>query len=104
VTAAAIARRLNGFGICNGFGRPWQARNILNILRNEAYIGTNVYSRTTSKLTGPWARVPEQDWIRVPGAFEPVVDKRIFTAVQQKIARARQRRKRQSEAVLTIRP
>ncbi|MDR6412326.1 UNVERIFIED_ORG: DNA invertase Pin-like site-specific DNA recombinase [Burkholderia sp. 1595] len=91
VTAAAIARRLNDFGISNGFGRPWQARNILNILRNEAYIGTNVYSRTSSKLTSPWARVPEQDWIRVPGAFEPVVDKRIFTAVQQKIARARQR-------------
>ncbi len=67
---------------------PWQAQNILNILRNEAYIGTNVYSRTTSKLANPWERVPKQDWIRVPGAFEPVVDKRIFTAVQQKMERA----------------
>ncbi|MFP3564064.1 recombinase family protein [Paraburkholderia sp. SIMBA_030] len=91
ITAAAIARRLNDFGICNGFGRPWQGQNILNILRNEMYIGTNVYSRTTSKLTSPWERVPENDWIRVPGAFEPVVDKRIFTAVQQKMDRARRR-------------
>ncbi|WP_408440162.1 recombinase family protein [Paraburkholderia caffeinilytica] len=91
VTAAAIARRLNDFGIHNGFGRVWQAQNILNILRNEMYIGTNVYSRTTSKLAGPWARVPEKDWIRVPGAFEPVVDKHIFTAVQQKMERARRR-------------
>ncbi|CAE6820708.1 MULTISPECIES: recombinase family protein [Paraburkholderia] len=91
ITAAAIARRLNDFGICNGAGRPWQAQNILNILRNEAYIGTNVYSRTTSKLANTWERVPEQDWIRVPGAFEPVVDKRIFTAVQQKMERARRK-------------
>lgn len=91
ISAAAIARRLHDFGICNGAGRPWQAQNILNILRNEAYIGTNVYSRTTSKLTSPWERVPEQEWIRVPGAFEPVVDKRIFAAVQQKMERARRR-------------
>lgn len=91
VTGAAIARRLNDFGICNGFGRPWQGQNILNILRNEMYIGTNVYSRTTSKLTSPWERVPKQEWIRVPGAFEPVVDKRIFAAVQQKMERTRRR-------------
>ncbi|SIN99305.1 recombinase family protein [Paraburkholderia phenazinium] len=91
ISAAAIATRLNDFGICNGSGRPWQGQNILNILRNEMYIGTNVYSRTTSKLTSPWERVPTQEWIRVPGAFEAVVDKRIFTAVQQKMERARRR-------------
>ncbi|MFM0002055.1 recombinase family protein [Paraburkholderia dipogonis] len=91
ITGTAIARRLNDFGISNGFGRPWQGQNILNILRNEAYIGTNVYSRTTSKLTNPWERVPNQDWIRVHGAFVPVVDKRIFTVVQQKMERGRRR-------------
>jgi DNA invertase Pin-like site-specific DNA recombinase len=91
ITGTAIARRLNDFGICNGSGRPWQGQNIMNMLRNEAYIGTNVYSRTTSKLANPWERVPEQDWIRVPGAFERVVDKRTFAAVQQKMERARQR-------------
>ncbi len=90
ITAAAIARRLNDFGIFNGFGRPWQGQNIMSILR-EVYIGTNVYSRTTSELANPWERVPERDWIRIPGAFEPVVDKRIFTAVQQKMERARRR-------------
>lgn len=91
VTATGIARRLNDFGICNGFGRAWQGQNIMNILRNEIYIGTSIYSRTTSKLAGPWERVPEQDWIRVPNAFKPVVDKRIFAAVQQKLERARRR-------------
>ncbi|MFM0598410.1 recombinase family protein [Paraburkholderia dilworthii] len=91
ISATAIARRLNDFGIFNGWARPWQGQNIRKILHNESYIGTNVYSRTTSKLAGPWERVPEQDWIRVPDAFKPVVDKRIFAAVQQKLERARRR-------------
>ncbi|WNC95041.1 recombinase family protein [Paraburkholderia sp. FT54] len=91
ITAAAIARRLNNFGLCNGFARLWQAQNIRNILQNEAYIGTNVYSRTTSKLANAWEQVPKQDWIRVPGAFEPVVDKRVFDLVQLKMERARRR-------------
>ncbi|RFU44452.1 recombinase family protein [Paraburkholderia sp. DHOC27] len=91
VSATAIARRLNDFGICNRFGRPWQGQNITNILQNEIYIGTNVYSRTTSKLTARWERVPQCDWIRVPDAFEAIVDKRIFAAVQQKMERARRK-------------
>ncbi|MFM0126724.1 recombinase family protein [Paraburkholderia sediminicola] len=91
ITGTAIARRLNDFGILNGAGRPWQGQNIMNMLRNEAYIGTNVYSKTNSKLANPWERVPKQDWIRVPDAFEPVVDKRVFAAVQQKMERAQRR-------------
>ncbi|WP_276330779.1 recombinase family protein [Paraburkholderia bryophila] len=91
ISPTGIARRLNDFGICNGSGRVWQARNIATILRNEAYIGTNIYSRTSSKLSGRWERVPEQDWIRIPNAFTPVVDRRVFAAVQAKLARARQR-------------
>lgn len=91
VTGTTIARRLNDFGIRNGAGRLWQGQNIMNMLRNEAYIGTNVYSRTNSKLANPWERVPKQDWIRVADAFEPVVDKRVFAAVQQKMERAQRR-------------
>ncbi len=84
-----IARRLNDFGICNRAGRPWQAENISHILRNEKYIGTNLYSRTSSKLDAAWKQLPEAEWVRVPGVFEPVVDKHLFTAVQRKLSRAR---------------
>ncbi|WP_175773458.1 recombinase family protein [Paraburkholderia phenazinium] len=87
--AAGIARRLNDFGICNGAGGHWLARNILQILRNEKYIGTNVYSRTSSKLDAAWEQVPETEWLRVPNAFEPVVDRRLFAAVQKKLSRVR---------------
>ncbi|MFM0732862.1 recombinase family protein [Paraburkholderia sediminicola] len=88
-TATIIARRLNDFGICNGAGRPWLPRNILQILHNEKYIGTNVYSRTSSKLDAAWEQLPTEDWIRVPGAFEPVVGAQIFGTVQRKLAQIR---------------
>ncbi|MFM0367844.1 recombinase family protein [Paraburkholderia aspalathi] len=89
-TAADLARRLNDFGICNGAGRPWLPQNILQILRNEKYIGTNVYSRTSSKLDAAWEQLPETEWIRVAGAFEPVVGGQLFEAVQRKLVRIRQ--------------
>jgi DNA invertase Pin-like site-specific DNA recombinase len=89
-TTMEIARRLNDFGICNGAGRPWLPRNILQILRNEKYIGTNVYSRTSSKLDAAWERLPEAEWIRVAGAFEPVVGSQLFGVVQRKLAQSRQ--------------
>ncbi|MGQ7934680.1 recombinase family protein [Paraburkholderia sp. D1E] len=88
-TATDVARRLNDFGICNGVGRPWMPRNILQILRNEKYVGTNVYSRTSSKLDAAWEQLPAEEWIRVAGAFDPVVGNQIFSAVQRKLARSR---------------
>ncbi|WP_260854380.1 recombinase family protein [Paraburkholderia sp. BCC1884] len=91
VTAAGIARRLNDFGIVNGVGRAWKGRNVMQILHNEKYIGTNVYSRTTSKLDSPWQQLPEDEWIKVPDAFPPVVDKTIFAAVRSKLAGVRRR-------------
>ncbi|MFM0742169.1 recombinase family protein [Paraburkholderia xenovorans] len=90
-TATDIARRLNDFGICNGAGGPWLPRNILQILRNEKYIGTNVYSRTSSKLDAPWEQLPEGEWIRVAAAFKPVVSVKLFEAVQRKLSRIRQK-------------
>jgi hypothetical protein len=36
-------------------------------------------------------QVPYDEWIRVPGAFVAAVDKRLFTAVQTKLARSRRR-------------
>ncbi|MDR6393518.1 recombinase family protein [Paraburkholderia phenoliruptrix] len=102
VTGETIARRLNDFGLRNRFGRPWQAQNILRILSSEAYIGTNVYSRTSSKLDTGWQRVPRQQWIRAENAFEPVVEGRIFCTVQKKME-ARRRKPTRDEIVEGLR-
>lgn len=85
VSGASIARRLNDFGIVNRAGRPWCGQVILDILRNETYIGTNVYSRTSSKLDSGWKRLPSSDWIRIPGAYLPLIDKGVFEKAQKKI-------------------
>jgi len=85
VTGVGIAKRLNDFGLRNRFGRPWTSQNILHILRSEAYIGTVVYSMTSSKLDGVWRQVPRDEWIRAENAFEAVVEKRLFAAVQRKL-------------------
>jgi DNA invertase Pin-like site-specific DNA recombinase len=89
VTFATIARRLNDFGLYNGLGHPWQASNIRQILTNEKYTGTNLYGRTSLKLHAGWQAMPESEWIRVPGAFEPVVDRHLFNAVQLRRVQSR---------------
>ncbi|QYD68770.1 recombinase family protein [Paraburkholderia edwinii] len=85
VSGASIAPRLNDFGIVNRGGRPWCGQVILDILRNETYIGTNVYSRTSSKLDSGWKRLPSSDWIRIPGAYLPLVDKGVFEKAPKKM-------------------
>ncbi|MFC0575899.1 recombinase family protein [Paraburkholderia solisilvae] len=84
-SGASIARRLNDIGIVNRAGRPWCGQVILDILRNETYIGTNVYSRTSSKLDSGWKRIPPADWIRIPGAYLPLIDKHVFGKAQEKL-------------------
>ncbi|WP_233888037.1 recombinase family protein [Paraburkholderia flagellata] len=75
-----IAARLNAFGLCNGRGQPWSPQMVGNLLRNEKYAGTNLYGRISSKLTGPWQRNPESEWVRTPNAFCPIVGSETFDA------------------------
>src|SRR6266446_5601169 len=72
---AMIARELNQAGIANHNGRPWTTWTIRHLLRNENYIGNNVYNRRTSRLRQKGKRNPRSEWIRAPKAFfEPIVD------------------------------
>jgi hypothetical protein len=91
LSAKHIAQRLNSFGIYNDYDRPWQAQNILRILRSERYIGTNIYNQTSSKLDAGWVRVPPCEWVRAPGAFEAIVDRKTFDAVQSRMDARRYR-------------
>jgi DNA invertase Pin-like site-specific DNA recombinase len=86
-----IAGRLNDFGLLNSDGRPWLQRYIAQILHNPAYVGTGIYSRTSSKLAGAWVRVPEEQWVTVPNAFPAIVDRKTFDAVQKRFSLFRRR-------------
>ncbi|MBC8752281.1 MULTISPECIES: recombinase family protein [Paraburkholderia] len=78
-----IAERLNAFGICNAYGRPWNPQLITSILSGEKYIGNNLYARTSSKLDGNWQRNPASEWTRSVGAFQPLVDHGTFETAEQ---------------------
>lgn len=80
-----IANELNREGRVNEQGRPWNRCTITNILKNEKYVGHNVYGRTSTKLKSNCVKKPPEMWVRSNNAFEAVVDPKLFSAAQQKI-------------------
>ena len=77
-----IAQHLNNQGIRNANGNPWSKSNISMMLRNEKYAGTFVYCRSTWPLDGGRSRRPPDEWVRVPGAIEPIIDQETFKSAQ----------------------
>jgi DNA invertase Pin-like site-specific DNA recombinase len=77
-----IARRLNGEGLRTEHGFIWTAHKIASLLRNEKYVGTIVYNRTRKALGGGCFPNSPEEWIRVPGAFEPIVPQALFDEAQ----------------------
>jgi len=85
-----IALSLNERGVLTDFNREWTRGTVHEVLTNEKYIGTNVYHRTSFKLKAKHVANPPEKWIRVDGAFEKIVDAKIFLAAQEIIlARSR---------------
>lgn len=98
----SIARRLNESGIpspsrykaehgwaCGASGSGlWNRTTVWRILRNEMYTGTMVQGRRKkvsykSKLL---IDVPPDQWYRVEGTHEPIIDRETFDAVQRNLA------------------
>ena len=77
----SITRELNRRGLTYR-GRPWSRYAIFNVLTKEKYVGTNVWGRTSTKLKSPTKRFPKEQWVRRRGAFEPIIDQRIFDKAQ----------------------
>lgn len=81
-TEAEIAALLNRRGSRNHHGRPWNRTLIKRILRNEKYIGNNVWNRTSFKLKKKHVINGPEMWLRADGAFEPIIDLSLFQAAQ----------------------
>jgi len=78
----AIARRLMAEGAPTGCHANWYGGAVARILRNEKYVGCNVFGKQACRLRGKRTANPPADWVRVEGAFEPIVDRAIFDAAQ----------------------
>jgi len=78
MNGADIARALNGRGILNRHGRPWNNRFVLRILRNENYIGNIVYNQISRRLGQNAVKNPRHMWIRAEAALEPIISRSVF--------------------------
>lgn len=74
----AISRELNRRHYLRGDGKPWSPCTILHILNNPKYYGCNVWNRTTQRLQQTVRPMDPQNWILKPGAFPPLIDKKLF--------------------------
>ena len=87
----AIACELNERGVANHRGVPWNLQIIGRILRNENYIGNNVYYRTSSYLRQRRVINGKAKWIRKEGALEQIVARDLFDSAQRIIGKRRPR-------------
>ena len=78
----SIAIRLNLDGIPFLSGAQWNANTVTRILKQQNYIGIQVWGRTSAYLAGPVKKVPPQEWIICPNAFEPIIGSELFQNAQ----------------------
>ena len=86
-----IAAQLNERGLFTDLDRPWTRASVHQILTNEKYIGNNLYNRSSCKLRNKRVDNPPEMWVRNEGAFEAIIDPKIFQ-VGQAIIEGRNRR------------
>ena len=84
-TCPEIADELNRRHIKFEGDRRWRKDTVNRMLRNEKYIGSNVWGQTRTQLGRGVVRVPRDLWIRTTEAFSPLVDAGTFDRVQRLI-------------------
>ena len=77
VPRAVICKQLNREGLKNQYGRPFEVRTMLYMLKNEKYIGT--YSFTINFPNG------KKEVIKHTKHIEPIIDDDLFNTVQKLI-------------------
>ena len=86
-----IAAMLNERGVRTDLDRPWTRGTVHQVLTNEKYIGNNVYNQHSYKLKETHEDNPPEEWVRADGAFEPIVDYRLFSTAQDMISERNRR-------------
>jgi len=81
-----IADELNEAGIRTDRGRQWSRGIVHQLLINEKYVGNNIYNRVSFKLKQKRVRNPPDMWVRLDGAFEPIVPTDLFAKARSVIA------------------
>lgn len=65
----------------------WNFSSVIDILNDEIYIGTYVYSRVDKSLVNGTKKngeaIPKEDWGRIFDNHEPIISKEVFDKVQE---------------------
>jgi hypothetical protein len=77
-----IAQYLNDNGVPTHSGRRWFHSTVLYILKNDKYLGTASYNRTSAKLKGKKEVNDQSLWIVKPNAFPAIVSPALFQRAQ----------------------
>lgn len=74
----------------------WQAGTVRSILTNETYIGHMVYGKTEQSAVGSGKKLlkPREEWKVFRNHHEPIIDKKIFDAVQEKFNKVKNNTRR----------
>ena len=69
--------------------RLWNTTKIRDILNDERYTGTLILGRYMSKDIKTPEKVPEENWHKFYGRFEPIIDEGLFFNVQNQLNKSR---------------
>jgi site-specific DNA recombinase len=88
--------RLKEYNVPSPTGKPtWHAATIAYMLKNPAYIGeTYVYTKYFPKGKPTMVMRPKEEWVEIPGATPPIIDREVWEAVQKKMLANREKAKR----------
>lgn len=87
--ANGIAKRLQSMNIKTLMDKTWKAVTVLQMLRNEVYIGRIQQHKRKAIKNAPnsetkfrYVRVNKGDWLDAKGKHEPIIDLELFHKVQ----------------------
>jgi site-specific DNA recombinase len=94
-----IVSWLNENGYKTNRGKLFQEKHIIDILQNEAYVGSIVYGKTRynyvedevkNKKIQQVVYNDEKDWVRIKSAHPAIIDEEVFEQAQKKMKENRQ--------------
>jgi DNA invertase Pin-like site-specific DNA recombinase len=74
----SIATRLNHEGVPFLHGAQWNVNTVTSLLKQQNYVGTLVWGRTSGLLGSRVRRMPAEEWVVRPNAFQPIIDNDLF--------------------------
>lgn len=86
-------KQSNGIGVQtifrSGQKAKWSASSVRRILTNEVYTGVLVQGKSSTPNYKVKKNFPKdkKEWIRVEDAHEPIIEKRVFSAIQELLKR-----------------